>query len=50
MLATRDLNRMPGGIMQLVGESRSKLSDGEKIRNFLARALQDADLVILDES
>jgi integrase len=45
------LDRMPGGLEQLVGESGWQLSHGEKSRLFLARALlQGADLLILDES
>jgi len=45
------LKRMPGGIMQMVGESGWQLSHGERSRVFIARALlQDADLVVLDES
>jgi ATP-binding cassette subfamily B protein len=45
------LRRMPGGLMQLVGESGWQLSHGERSRVFLARAiLQGADLVILDET
>ncbi|MEM7587555.1 MAG: ABC transporter ATP-binding protein [Acidobacteriota bacterium] len=43
--------RMPGGLMQPVGESGWRLSHGERSRVCLARALlQGADLVILDES
>jgi ATP-binding cassette subfamily B protein len=42
---------MPGGLMQTVGEAAWQLSNGEKSRVFLARALlQRADLVIVDES
>ncbi len=45
------LDRMPAGLMQVVGETGWQLSHGERSRVFLARALlQEADLVILDES
>ncbi|MEM7125043.1 MAG: ABC transporter ATP-binding protein [Chloroflexota bacterium] len=45
------LNRMPGGLQQIVGESGWQLSHGERSRLYIARAiLQDADLIILDES
>lgn len=45
------LERIPGGIQQMVGETGWQLSQGERSRLFLARAiLQDADLVILDEA
>jgi ATP-binding cassette, subfamily B, bacterial len=45
------LERMPGGMMQMVGETGWQLSQGERSRVFLARALlQNAELAILDES
>jgi ABC-type bacteriocin/lantibiotic exporter with double-glycine peptidase domain len=45
------LQRMPGGLDQMVGETGWQLSPGERSRVFLARALlQDADVVLLDES
>jgi ABC-type glutathione transport system ATPase component len=44
------LDRMPGGLFQLVGETGWQLSHGERSRLFMARALlQGADLVVLDE-
>jgi ABC-type multidrug transport system fused ATPase/permease subunit len=44
------LARMPAGIEQIVGESGWQLSDGERSRVFLARALlSGADLLVLDE-
>jgi ATP-binding cassette subfamily B protein len=45
------LERMPAGLDQIVGETGWQLSQGERSRVFLARALlQGADMVILDES
>ena len=45
------IDRMPSGLLQIVGETGWQLSHGEKSRLFMARALlQDADIVILDES
>ena len=45
------LDRMPSGLMQIVGETGWQLSHGERSRLFIARALlQKADLVVLDES
>ncbi|WP_394847632.1 ATP-binding cassette domain-containing protein [Pendulispora brunnea] len=45
------LDRMPGGLMQMVGETGWQLSHGEKSRVYIARALlQNADLIVLDES
>jgi ATP-binding cassette, subfamily B, bacterial len=45
------LDAMPAGLMQMVGETGWQLSNGEKSRVYLARAiLQKADLVVLDET
>ncbi len=45
------LERMPAGLLQMVGETGWQLSHGERSRLFLARALlQKSELVILDES
>lgn len=45
------LKRMPAGLDQIVGETGWQLSQGERGRVFLARALlQKADAVLLDES
>jgi ABC-type multidrug transport system fused ATPase/permease subunit len=45
------LNRMPSGVLQVIGETGWQLSHGERSRLYIARALlQDAHLVVLDES
>ena len=45
------LDRMPSGLLQMVGDAGWQLSHGEKSRIYVARALlQDAELVALDES
>ncbi len=45
------LQRMPGGLQQMVGETGWQLSQGERSRVFMARSLlQGGDLIILDES
>ncbi len=45
------LERMPSGMDQMIGETGWQMSQGERSRLFLARALlQNADLVVLDES
>jgi ATP-binding cassette subfamily B protein len=42
---------MPGGLMQMVGETGWQLSHGERSRLFIARALlQNAEMIVLDES
>jgi ATP-binding cassette subfamily B protein len=45
------LNKMPAGMLQMVGETGWQLSHGERSRLYIARALlQDAEVVIFDES
>jgi ATP-binding cassette subfamily B protein len=45
------IDRMPGGMLQMVGENGWQLSHGERSRVYIARALlQGADLLMLDES
>ena len=45
------LDRMPAGIQQMIGETGWQLSQGERSRLFLARALlQKSQMVVLDES
>ncbi len=45
------LDRMPAGMLQMVGETGWQLSHGERSRLYIARALiQNSELVILDES
>lgn len=45
------LDRMPSGMMQVVGETGWQLSHGERSRLFIARALlQGSPVVLLDES
>ncbi|HEY6620567.1 MAG TPA: ATP-binding cassette domain-containing protein [Steroidobacteraceae bacterium] len=45
------IERMPAGLHQLVGDTGWRLSQGERSRIYLARALlQKADVVVLDES
>jgi ATP-binding cassette subfamily B protein len=45
------LSRMPSGLQQMVGEGGWQLSNGERSRLYIARALlQKAEMIILDES
>lgn len=45
------LQRMPAGLLQMVGETGWQLSHGERSRLYIARALlQGAGIIILDES
>ena len=45
------IDRMPSGLLQMIGDAGWQMSHGEKSRLFVARALlQDAELVALDES
>jgi ATP-binding cassette subfamily B protein len=45
------IERMPAGLLQMVGETGWQLSHGERSRLYIARALlQNSELVVLDES
>jgi len=45
------LDRMPAGLLHMVGDTGWRLSHGEQSRLYIARALlQGADVVVLDES
>src|SRR5207245_11814137 len=45
------LDRMPAGLLQMVGETGWQLSHGERSRLFIARALlQGSEMMIFDES
>jgi len=45
------LDKMPAGMLQMVGESGWQLSHGERSRLFIARALlQGSDVLVFDES
>lgn len=45
------IQRMPGGMLQMVGDTGWQLSHGERSRLFIARALlQQCDVLVLDES
>jgi ATP-binding cassette, subfamily B, bacterial len=45
------IDRMPAGLQQIVGDTGWRLSQGERSRIYLARALlQKAEVVVLDES
>src|SRR5262249_11347461 len=48
---TELLERMPSGLLQMVGDMGWQLSHGERSRLYIARALlQDAEVIVLDES
>ena len=45
------LDRMPAGLLQMVGETGWQLSHGERSRLYIARALlQGSEMMIFDES
>ena len=45
------IERMPAGLLQMVGETGWQLSHGERSRLYIARALlQNSELIVLDES